>query len=555
MKRTSTILIFMILLLLTCAKMGFPPGGPEDKTPPRIVASVPEVGETQVNPGTLVQVIFSEYIKPLNAADAIFISPYPGDDVKYTIRGKKITVRFDQSLRENKTYVITFGTGIRDYRNNALKETFTLAFSTGDSLDKGEIAGRIFGVDDATGIDIWAYGLVDSQSLDPAILRPDYIVQCEKDGKFRFTHLSEDRYRLFAVRDRAADRLYQPVEDGVGLACRDVLLSREGSLYADSLFFRMTSEDTLGPTLVKAVSLNRQLVHLQFDEAVSSMFNRDFFTIVSAEDSLDTLFVHHVYFDGRNRRMLQIRTEPQNPAVQYRLRTAGITDEYGNASDSVVRFSGNAQTDTTMPRLIKAVPAPGEKTVPLEGMIQLTFSEAMDTAQFRQEFTFSDTLGVPAGGLIYWLSPLEMIFQSSVPLESKKYYQIRLGNLMDLAGNAMPDTLFRFQTLDGDTLTEILGNVIDSDTSGSGDIYISVYPVKEKTVLSTIKISKPGSYRIGALLPGHYFLDCFRDTDGNGRYSYGCTFPFIPAERFAVYPDTVVLRSRWPNEGNDIILP
>ena len=57
------------------------------------------------------------------------------------------------------------------------------------------------------------------------------------------------------------------------------------------------------------------------------------------------------------------------------------------------------------------------------------------------------------------------------------------------------------------------------------------------------------------LLPGHYFLDCFRDSDGNGRYSYGHTFPFVPAERFAVYPDTVVLRSRWPNEGNDIILP
>jgi hypothetical protein len=560
MKRSCDILIFILLFIFACAKVGFPPGGPEDKTPPEMITTIPAVGETRVNPNTTVQAVFSEHIKPLDAADAIFISPYPGDKVKYRIRGKKITVQFPEPLKADKTYVITFGTGIRDYRNNGLKETFALAFSTGDSLDEGRISGRIFGVEDAAGIDIWAYGIADSLSPDPSLQRPDYIVQCEKNGIFRFSHLSADRYRLFAVKDRAADRLYQPVEDAIGMTWRDVLLSRNGSLDADNCNFQLTVEDTLGPSLVSAVPQNRQLVHCQFDEAAASEPTQDQFTIVCAEDSLDTLTVHQVCFDGRDRRIIQVRTEIQNPARQYRICVKNLFDQSGNGVDpaySSAQFMGNAQADTTAPALVKTIPAPGERSAALDGAIRLTFTETMDTVRFQRGFFFGDTLGNAIDGSIRWPSPLEAEFHASRPLESKKEYRLTLSgqDVLDLTGNALADTLFHFQTLNGDTLTELSGTVADPDSSGSGTIYINVRQVEKTALMNTIHINNPGAYRIGALLPGRYFLSCFRDRDGNGRYSFGRSFPFLPAERFVEYPDTVVLRSRWPNEGNDVILP
>jgi hypothetical protein len=69
------------------------------------------------------------------------------------------------------------------------------------------------------------------------------------------------------------------------------------------------------------------------------------------------------------------------------------------------------------------------------------------------------------------------------------------------------------------------------------------------------EIESPGPYILSYMLPGDYFLQAFRDKDGNGRYTYGNVKPYMPAERFVQLPDTIRTRSRWPNEGNDLRLP
>ena len=56
-------------------------------------------------------------------------------------------------------------------------------------------------------------------------------------------------------------------------------------------------------------------------------------------------------------------------------------------------------------------------------------------------------------------------------------------------------------------------------------------------------------------MPGEYLIDFFRDEDGDGRFFRGRPFPRQPAERYTLYPDTIRVRSRWPNEGNDLLLP
>jgi uncharacterized protein (DUF2141 family) len=559
MKRSLYIILFLVLLFTGCAKMAFPPGGPEDKTPPKIVSAIPTPGETRVDPDTPVQVFFSESIQPQSVAGAVFISPYPGENVRYRIRGKKITVLFTEPLQKEKTYVLTFGTGIKDYRNNSMKATYSLAFSTGDSLDAGKISGRVFGRDDATGIDIWAYTSTGIPDHDPSIRLPDYIVQCEADGAFHFQYLSAGKYRLFAVQDRAADRLYQKVEDGIGVTHRDAEIERNGMLHVDSLFFRMTVEDTLGPSLVKAESRDHRLLVLQFDEDLGALPVPDQFNIVSAEDSADTLTVEQVFYYGTKHSILHLITRDQE-AKQYRIIVGALSDAAGNAADPAhgdIRFAGSAQSDTTSPSLIRAAPAPNSRSVPLDGRILLMFDEAMDTVAFPEGFDFSDTLNNTIDGTIRWHSPMEMVYQTAVPPESMKDYRVSLhaDGVRDVAGNSLADSLYQYQTLNGDTLTELAGVVVDPDSSGMGAIHVTVRQTGNPKIFHTLKLNQPGDFRFSGMLPGRYLMDCFRDRDGNDRYSYGQTFPFIPAERFTVYPDTIVLRSRWFNEGNNIILP
>lgn len=53
---------------------------------------------------------------------------------------------------------------------------------------------------------------------------------------------------------------------------------------------------------------------------------------------------------------------------------------------------------------------------------------------------------------------------------------------------------------------------------------------------------------------GEYSLMFFRDLDINNKYSYGNIDPFIPAEWFSIYPDTIQIRSNWDLDINGINL-
>ena len=268
MIRLKGILALHILLFLACAVQRAPPGGPVDTTPPGVIRTIPVSGETNVNPDTRVEVMFSEGLIPVTSTEAVYISPFPGDGVKYQWRGKKLSIKFPEPLQPDRTYVISLGTGIKDYRNNAMDSTFTLAFSTGDELDKGEISGQLYMDSDAKGIDVWAYRMGEEHEPNPMIRTPDYIVQCESNGAFRFTYLTQGHYRIFVIRDYVSDRLYQPMEDEIGICYRDVILSAENAFKDDGLVFRIMREDTLGPSLSRARSLNRTHVVVQFDEYV-----------------------------------------------------------------------------------------------------------------------------------------------------------------------------------------------------------------------------------------------------------------------------------------------
>ena len=549
-------------IFFACAKEGFPPGGPEDRTPPEVVGTIPAPGATFVDPYTTVQVWFSEGIKRSSASDAIFITPFPGDEVEYQWRGNRVKIQFLEPLKSDVTYVITLGTGIRDYRNNALKSSFTLAFSTGAVLDEGEIAGRVYGVGDGRGIGVWAYSIEESLDVDPSRREPDYIVQCGAGGEFGFFHVSPGLYRLFAVRDGASDRLYQAGEDEVGVTFRDVLLSRDEMLRADSLYFRMAKEDTSAPSLIRAVSLDRRHLTLRFDESLSSqrIVAFDSFAIVSAEDSLDTLSVLDGYLDLLNAQVVHILTQDQETGKRYRIIVSGLMDEAGNLVDAEydeAQFEGIGEPDTTSPKLIQTVPRPGQRGVVLDGMVRLIFDEVLDTTRFREGFSLTDSLDTPVKGGFRWKGPSEVLFSASARLASRSIYEVTIPGktAVDLAGNSLADTTFWFQTLDRDTLSEISGRVTDPDSRAGGNIYVIIRQLENSDVSYTQWISGSGNYRIPDILPGRYLLECFRDWDGNGEYSFGKVFPYQPAERFVVYQDTIGVRSRWPNEGNDLRLP
>lgn len=558
---TPFITVAAFILLFACAKQGFPPGGPEDKIQPVVMKTVPSQGGTGVNGDTEVILWFSETVQTKASSDAVFISPFQGENARMKWKGNRLKIVFQKPLRENTTYVVTVGTAIQDTRNNRLASSFSLAFSTGQVLDVGEMSGRVFSEASAAGLDMWAYKCDGRSDPDPASQEPDYIVQCSERGEFRFMNVAPVRYRLFAVRDRAADRVYTPGDDEIGVPYRDAMPEPDGSLRAGSLFFRIRREDPAPPSLLKITVMDRNHLSLRFDRILSPRAapSPAFCAIGDSARSSDSLKVKALFLDRENGRELIVVTGDQTAETTYRLRLR--TDWIENAPDSARWervFSGSVRPDTVKPKLVTAVPRPKERYFNPMDSVRLVFSEAMDTAVFVKGFAFTDSSEGSVPGILKWADPAQVRFIPDEPLRGYRQYTLSLSgaSVRDAAGNALTDSTIIFRTSTADTLSEITGTVRQSENSPeSGAFIIRASQIENKEVSAMRTVSSPGPYRIPNCLPGRYLLDCFRDLDGNGRYSYGSPCPFKPSEPFVVYRDTVKVRSRWPNEGNDLVLP
>jgi hypothetical protein len=552
-------------LCFACAKQGFPPGGPEDKIPPAVLAAVPLSGTVNVPVTAEVEVRFSEAVKPGPSGDAVFISPFDGENsavVKW--KGDRLRVRFREPLRSNCTYVLTLGSSIRDYRNNKMDSSFTLAFSTGPALDRGEIAGRVVAASEEAGTDVWAYRLDGAPDggadPDPAARLPDYIVQAAADGSFRFRHVAPVRYRLFAVRDRAGDRLYQPGEDEIGVPTRDVEPAPDGTLEADSCFFRAARREEGVPAIQRVTAVDRNHLSVRFDRWLTAVapIPEGGAIVVAAADSADRLAVRAVWLNRENPRELSVVTGEQEEKKPYDfLLKTGWTAVHPDTAFWKASFEGAGRPDTTGPKLIQASPGFRERAFNPLNPIRLSFDEAMDTSRFSSGFSLADTSGRPVAGVFRWIDPAEVRFVPAGPLTGAAEYRLSLKGIgaADPCGNALADTLIPFHTSTVDTLSEIAGTVRLSRPGAAGDFIVTAAQTAAPAVRYTVRASAGGGYRIRDCLPGPYRLECFLDRDGDGAWSAGVPFPFEPSEPFVVYRDTVQVRSRWPNEGNDLTLP
>ncbi|MGH7495742.1 MAG: Ig-like domain-containing protein [bacterium] len=556
--------LLLLFLAWNCARQGYPPGGPADTTPPRILQVIPAPDSTRVSRNTPLLFFFSEKVDHKSFAQAIFITPSPvpfdeeGDGLKFDWRGQAVEVRFPDSLRANRTYVVTVGTELRDLRSNRLKDSFSFAFSTGDSLDRGEMRGQVF-ADKPAGALILAYILAESQEPDPTTQYADYYTQLGETGEFVLTNLAPGKYRVFVLTDGDGDRLYARGDEMIGVPPRDVIIA-PSSPRARPLPFRLVAEDTLPPALASVSAVSRQYVIWNFDEAVAP------------RDSAWAGRMHLISAKGDSARLFRASPHPLEPAqvhtitsdlqeITYRAWVDSIYDQAGELLDSLRsagELKGTSRPDTTRPRLVGISIADSTQNVLLNAPLDLFFSELMRTDTAQTQVAVRDSAGLQVAGELRWPSPLQMRFQPQARWQSRARYsaQIRPELLQDWAGNLLNDTtgVITFWTINADTFASISGKITDSDSTAQGSVQVFARKIGGKDEYH-VQLEQPGAYLFREVLPGQYCIGAFRDANRNGRYDFGSPSPFRPAERYMVWPDTIKVRSRWPNEENDFELP
>lgn len=550
--------LLLAALLWGCAGQVPPGGGPVDTVPPRVIRTMPDTNSVRVSVNS-VTLEFSEYVSRRSVEESIFISPYVGE-LEFAWDGTEVTAKFSEPLKENTTYVVNVGTDVTDLRaGNRMAEGYSLAFSTGDSIDRGSVAGRVFD-EKPEGVMVFAYRLngIRPDTLDPSHTRPDYITQSGRNGVFALSHLSLGAYRIIAVRDEYRDLTYQRQLDQYGVTTGDLVLGPEHPGVAD-VWFRLAREDTSRPFLAGVRARDRYRIGIRFSEPIDSASLER--ASVQVVDTLNERPLPVVLFSQDRLQPAQagiLLAAPLDSPATYRVRVRGVADRAGNRIDSAAPgdlLEGVAAQDTIRPRISVRDMRDSVRNVAIEPVVEILLSDPVEQSPLAKGVRLIDSARATVDSRLLWTGHASLALLPRRPLMSRAWYAVvvTMDSVRSLRGIGYRDSTFtvRFQTMDVRSTGVLAGTVEDgAGKGGKGRVFVTAASVDLNPQRSaTAILDRPGPFTFPMLPEGRYGISGFRDADSSGTYSPGLPFPFMPAERFAVYPDTIRVRARWTVEG------
>ena len=213
-------------VVVACASMGRPEGGPIDEDPPVFVKSNPAPGQLNVSSDRII-IEFNENIQVDDPLNKVVISPAQKTPAKVTGVGHRVTVMLQDSLRKNTTYTLDFTDAIKDLNEGNQLDGFALDFSTGAVLDSLSISGMVFAAENLEPAQSMLVG-VQSNLADSALttLPFDRITRTNQFGQFTIRNLKPGDYNIFAINDVNRDNKWDRSED---IACYPVTVSPSAS--------------------------------------------------------------------------------------------------------------------------------------------------------------------------------------------------------------------------------------------------------------------------------------------------------------------------------------
>ena len=222
----ADLFLLLTFIFCSCANQLPPPGGEDDITPPKVVSITPKPNTINFK-GRSIVIEFNEYVDRRSLEESIFISPKPQGEVSYNWSGTEVEIEFDKQLDVGKTYTFVINKDLKDSRGgNSITEPIKFAVSTGSSIDKGEVSGKVY-TDNIDKVVILAYILTsdNENEIDPSKKVADYIIQVNSTGDYTFENLPSKKFRLFALKDYDRNLLYDKGFDEIAVLSQDLLVN------------------------------------------------------------------------------------------------------------------------------------------------------------------------------------------------------------------------------------------------------------------------------------------------------------------------------------------
>ena len=489
---------------------------------------------------------FSERIDPASAR-AVTIVPQTETPPEVRVSGREVEVVFP-ALRDSTTYVVTVGTDLRDQRNVALGSPITVAFATGDAIDRGRIEGAVRNAETgagAPGLDVWAYAFTTALP-DPTGTAPDYRTQTGADGQFRLDYLRPGRYFVVAVADRNRNVRADPGEP-FAAPPRPALRATDA---ADSLAappapadFWTTTLDTIPPVAQRVRTVSDRRLAVRFAEPVR-LLDAAAGALSLADSASGREAEVTVYqppgapFEVFLQTAAPLAPVPHRVAYRPGDGPPALADSAGNApAPFTLSFTPPDRADTLQARFAGFLPEaaiadsagtllPGERPG-VRFSAPLSPAEAAERVALLVEGERQPAPLATADGVSYLVS-------LDAPLPDPLVLSVRAGDSLAVR---------RFDVLDESETGGIVGRV----EGAGGPVLVEIRPAGGGEA-RTVAAEADGTFASGPLRPGDYRLRVLIDTDGDGRWDGGALTPYRPPEPVRILAEPVNVRARWETE-------
>ena len=582
--------VVVVLLLVSCAKMGQPDGGWFDETPPKVIGAEPADGGIRVT-AKKVNIYFDEFIKVDNPSEKVVVSPPQLETPEIKASGKKIQVSLLDSLKPNTTYTIDFSDAISDNNEGNPLGNYTYSFSTGEVIDTMEVSGYVLeaeNLEPIKGILVGLYSdLADSAFCKQPMLR---VSRTDSRGRFVIKGVAPGSYRIYALQDMDGNYMFNQKSEKIAFS-HDLIVpsskpdTRQDTTWIDSLHIKSIDRvpythflpDDIVLRAFTELLTDRYLVKSERKEATS------FSLYFSYGDSILPQ-IKGLNFDADNAFVVE-NTEKKD-TITYWLKDTALVNQDTlrmeltyRMTDSLGVLKNNVDTleilskdpyEKRQKRLAKELADWTKKQEKLKKKgepydsvmlpkpldVQIASASQMDpdkniTFTFNTPLVKADTAGIhlyAKHDTLWYRAPFEFN-----QLENRKY---------ELRGEWRPDIEYSLE-IDSAAFEDIYGKVSDPIKQGFkinsldsyGTLLVNITSLSDQPLLvqllngqdQVIKQVKAnnGVAEFFYLKPEKYYMRLIVDRNDNGKWDTGDYAKDQQAEEVYYYPDVIECKEKW----------
>lgn len=244
----------LIIVIVSCAKLGTPSGGIKDEVAPVATKSKPLNYSTNYNRKKVI-IKFDEFIVLKDQFNEFTISPPLEKKPLPQTKGKAIVIELSSDDLDSLTYTLDFGQSIEDLNEGNKLPNFQFVISKQASIDSFSVNGKVLDAfsrkPDEDRISVYLHKNLSDTAFFTTI--PSYLGRTSPEGDFTINHIAPGTYSVYALRDLNSNLIYDLPTEVIAFS-NDLLYLYPDSFkvdlpLADSLITEIDSSKTISDSL------------------------------------------------------------------------------------------------------------------------------------------------------------------------------------------------------------------------------------------------------------------------------------------------------------------